>query len=78
MKKADAEKAIRPLVHDWAKEVGFKIEDRSVENEPSFYEFQTWLQQNNYGRYLKFRSTAGSLYDAEMWFDQELKQTWRN
>jgi hypothetical protein len=28
-------------------------------------------------RYLDFRSTAGADYDAEMWFDQELKQTWR-
>lgn len=77
MKKADAAKAIRLLVHEWAKEVGFKTDDRSVENEPSFYAFQTWLQQNNYGRYLKFRSTAGALYDAEMWFDKELKQAWR-
>jgi hypothetical protein len=44
---------------------------------PSFSTFKTRLSQNHYSLYLDFLSTAGSDHDAEMWFDHELKQTWR-
>jgi hypothetical protein len=75
MKRSEAEKAIRRLVHDWAETIG--IEPGSAK-QPSFLAFKSWLRDRGYSHYLDFRSTAGADYDAELWFDQELKQTWRN
>jgi hypothetical protein len=72
--KAECEKAIRHLCHEWAKELGIHV---SPENDPGFSKFRIWLEEKGFGSYLKFRSVAGALYDAEMWFDQEMKQTWR-
>lgn len=73
MKKIDAEKAIRSLCHEWA-----KIRSMNVNNsEPNFYEFLSWLE-NNYSSHLKFRTSVSVSDDIERWFDQELKQTWRN
>jgi hypothetical protein len=65
MKKAECEKAIRHLCHQWAK----GLSDAELEH-PSFSAFKTWLSQNHYSLYLDFPSTAGSDYDAERWFDQ--------
>jgi len=45
---------------------------------PDFYDFIRWLRARDGDKYLKFRSTMGLMEDAEHWFDQELKQTWRN
>jgi hypothetical protein len=44
---------------------------------PSFSDFRTWLEARYTGVFY-FRSTMGPLYDAEMWFDRELGQSWRN
>ena len=74
MKKSECETAIRQLCHDWAKEKGIVI---SSEHDPGFSKFTTWLEEKVYSKYLDFRSVAGPLYDAEVWFDQEMKQTWR-
>ena len=74
MTKDECEKAIRHLCHKWAEERG--IESSTVDL-MEFSDFKTWLGQKGYSHYLNFRSTAGSDYDAELWFDQELKQTWR-
>lgn len=73
-KKAECEAAVRRLCHDWAKEKGFTI---SSDIHPSFIEFKNWLGSNGYAHYLNFRSVAGADFDAEIWFDQELKQMWR-
>ena len=70
IKKAEAEAAVRGLIHDWASET-------SVGDHPSFSAFVTWLRAAGYGRYLDFRSTMGPAEDAELWFDQELRQMWR-
>lgn len=75
MKKTECEKAIRHLCRVWGKEKGVL---RYPESEPCFYEFKLWLRQKGYGHYLNFRSVAGADYDAELWFDQEFKKTWRN
>lgn len=75
MTKAEAESAIRKLVVDWANETGVT---KGQAEQPSFGAFQHWLSEKGYAGYLDFRSTAGALYDAEMWFDQELGQAWRN
>jgi hypothetical protein len=72
MKKPEAEKAIRSLSHTWFATLAEKEQEH-----PSFGEFTRWLRDNGYGGYLDFRSTMGANEAAEMWFDQELKQTWR-
>jgi hypothetical protein len=75
MKKHEAEQAIRHLCHVWARECG--ISELPVD-QPSFPDFKSWLSGKGYGHYLEFRSVMGPNYDAEMWFDQEFRQTWRN
>jgi hypothetical protein len=72
MTKPEAEKAIRRLCTEWARE----LSSEDLEH-PSFDAFRTWLDAKGYGHYLTFRSVAGPLYDAEMWFDDELGQSWR-
>lgn len=75
MKKTEAEPAIRHLVHQWARAAG--IVAGSAE-QPSFSDFKRWADTQGYSSYFTFRSTMGALDDAERWFDQELRQTWRN
>lgn len=72
MKKPEAEKAIRSLSTTWFA----TLTDKEREH-PNFGTFQSWLQDSGYGGYLAFRSTMGADYDAEAWFDDELKQNWR-
>lgn len=71
MTKRESEQVIRPLVGQWA---------NSLSNEgrqhPSFSDFKTWLHDNGYGHYLDFRSVMGADYDAEVWFDDEMKLMW--
>jgi hypothetical protein len=69
-KKAECEKAIRSLCHVWAK-------DNPPGDHPSFSAFKRWLHAKGYGHYLNFRAVGGAEFIAEMWFDQEFKQTWR-
>lgn len=73
MKKSEAEKAIRSLCSKWEQ----TLESADKEH-PSFYQFKDWLNANGYGGYLNFRSSISADYDAEIWFDQELGQAWRN
>ena len=75
MQKDECEKAIRQLCHEWAKVRG--ISSAPVD-QPSFSDFKSWLNEKGYSHYLNFRSVTGPMYDAESWFDQEFKQTWRN
>jgi hypothetical protein len=75
MKKDESEKAIRHLCHEWGQLRG--IEPGSVK-QPSFSDFKSWLREKGYSHYLNFRSVMGPEEDAERWFDQEFKQTWRN
>lgn len=73
MKKEECEKALRNLCHQWRKESGL---EGTAAQELSFEAYYSWVQQR-YSNYLDFRSTVSVRYDAEMWFDQEFKQTWR-
>lgn len=50
----------------------------TAESSPIFSEFVSWLRGKGYGAYLDFQSTMGPMYDAERWFDDEFKQSWRN
>ena len=74
MKKPESESLIRSLDHDWATEVGFSRESGEL---PSYRDFRAWLLEMRPDA-LRFRSTMGADYDAEMWFDEELGQMWRN
>jgi hypothetical protein len=72
MNKADCEQPIKSLTIEWRG----VLSGQEYEH-PSFYAFRDWLRTNGYGGYLKFRSRMGAEYDAELWFDQALGQTWR-
>jgi len=61
MIKGEAEKAIRALCHQWRE--GLTAAERK---HPSFDSFKSWLHAKGYSHYLKFRSTAGPEYDAEI------------
>jgi len=74
MKKEECETAIRQLCHAWRVEANLTPADLE---HPSFAAFKSWLGTKGYSAYLNFRSTMGSDYDAELWFDQEFKQTRR-
>jgi len=70
--KSESERIVRRLCHVWLGE-----QPESEWEHPSFTSFRPWLE----GRYpgvFSFRSRAGPLYDAEVWFDRELRQSWRN
>ena len=71
MKKSESEKAIRSLATKWFREAGRP-------EMPDYDTFRHWVQNQGYGHYLIFGSTIGAYEDAEQWFDEELKQTWRN
>lgn len=75
MTKAESERAIRSLCHDWARETGAMKESHA---HPQFWDFKRWLERHGYAHYLDFRSVGGADMAAEQWFDEELKQTWRN
>lgn len=75
MKRTEAEPAIRALAHEWAKAVGIAV---GSAEQPSFSAFRRWAEEQGYSGYLVFRSAMGALEDVERWFDQELRQTWRN
>lgn len=71
--KSECERAIRFLFHRWCKS---HILSKTQKDELVFSNFISWIRQN-YPRYLKFRTRTSVDYDAQLWFDQELNQTWR-
>lgn len=75
VKRPEAESAIRQLTHDWAAAHGMQSGSGEM---PSFSAFRRWVLDRGGAAYFQFRSTLGPLEDAESWFDQELRQAWRN
>jgi hypothetical protein len=75
MRKDEAEAVIRHLCHKWAEATSFQPESGKM---PSFRGFCSWLKDSGFGHYLDFRSRVDPEADAEQWFDEELKQTWRS
>ena len=74
MKKKDAEREIRALINMWRQQGP----QREIANgQLHCSDFISWLRANSPG-HLKFRSVMRVDYLIEMWFDQELRQTWRN
>ncbi len=74
MTKDEAERSIRHLCHEWVRLRGIRIDPNE---QPSFDDFYTWVQ-DNYSQHLKFRTTTTVPYDVENWFDEEFKQKWRD
>lgn len=75
MRKAECKQAILQLIHQWARLHGVQVGQADM---PSYSQFRSWCNSNGYSHYFRFRSVAGSEYDAEIWFDRELGQSWRN
>lgn len=74
MIKADAERGIRSLCHQWRKAEGF---EQTEQSKLSFYSFLAWVR-DHHGGYLAFRTTTSVIDDVERWFEDELRQTaWR-
>ncbi|WFS02750.1 hypothetical protein [Rhizobium tumorigenes] len=69
MLKSEAEAAIPTLIGKW-----LLTRPESAKEQPSFSSFKTWLDDNHFSNYLSFKSTAGPMYDVELWFDRELNQ----
>ncbi|WP_139221185.1 hypothetical protein [Bosea sp. OK403] len=72
--QADAEAHIRRLCKVWADERGIP---HAATNPPSFLAFSQWMDEKGYSHVFSFRATIGAKQMAEMWFDQELGQMWR-
>lgn len=73
MKKSDAEPLIRSLCHAWKAECF----PAASEQDLSFSDFARWARERH-PMLFEFRSTMGAMHDAQHWFDQEFRQTWRN
>lgn len=76
MKKADAERAMATLISEWA-----KTTNQSMPPDGQYYYsfsgFYNWVQ-SNHPSYTQFRAVPNARYVMEMWFDDEMKQAWRN
>ncbi len=70
-KKSECESMVRHLIHEWKDIRGL---NGTADESPSFLDFKSWACSKGYEWCFKFRSVAGPDFDAEMWFDQELKQ----
>lgn len=74
MIKAEAERGIRFLCHQWRKAADLEQADQS---KLSFYSFLAWVR-NHHSAYLDFRTTTSVTDDVARWFEAEFRQTaWR-
>jgi hypothetical protein len=72
--KPESERAIRQLCHVWRR----LPENAEVsEQDLNPYGFIRWLR-DNHSAYLRFRSVMSPEYEAERWFAEEFRQTWKN
>lgn len=70
--KAEAERAIRHMATEWARETGYKPQPGHY---PSFSSFCQWLEERHYSGYLRFSSRSASPEIlAEGWFEAELRR----
>lgn len=74
MIKAEAERGIRYLCHEWRKAEGLQQTEQS---KLSFYCFLAWVR-DHHPAYLDFRTSTSITDDVERWFESEFRQTaWR-
>jgi hypothetical protein len=76
MKNAEVRSALPTLIDRWA-EATKQPMPPDGKFHYSFVGFWTWLQ-NNHSSYTKFRAEPNARYVMEMWFDDHMKQAWRN
>lgn len=76
MKKAEAEAAMDTLISKWAEATNQPMPPDG-EYHYSFSSFWTWVE-NNHWSYTQFRAIPNARYVAEMWFDDRMRQAWRN
>ncbi|AMA59937.1 hypothetical protein BCCGELA001_29270 [Bradyrhizobium sp. CCGE-LA001] len=74
-KKADAEQMIRHLAFEWMRETDYR---QKPDHYPSFGAFKTWLETKHYDHFLNFRSRSDPRYEAEGWFEAEIRDYWRS
>ena len=74
MKKSQAEPEIRHLISVWRQQ---EPQQGQANADLHCSDFIRWLRENSPG-HLDFRGTMSVTDTIEMWFDQELGQTWRN
>ena len=72
--KAEAERVNRHIATEWMHETGYEPKPGHY---PSFYSFQTWLENKGHGQYLNFRSQISPRHLAEGWFEEEIRNYWR-
>jgi hypothetical protein len=72
--RAEAEKVIRDLALKWMDETGY---EQKPGHYPSFGSFTSWLEAKHHSQYLNFRSRVGARYEAEGWFESEIRNYWR-
>jgi hypothetical protein len=76
MKKAEAEQAVSALIDKWAEATGQPMPPDG-QFHYSFTSFWNWVQANHFS-YTQFRAVPSARYVMEMWFDKEMRQSWRN
>jgi hypothetical protein len=76
MKKAEAEAAMDTLISKWAEATNQPMPPDGKYHY-SFSSFWTWVE-NNHRPYTQFRAMPNERYVAEMWFDDRMRQAWRN
>jgi len=74
-RRAEAEKAIRHLALEWMRETDYRPKPGWY---PSFNGFTAWLEGKHMSHYLNFRSRVGARFEAEGWFESEIKKYWRS
>lgn len=70
MTKAECETNIRDLFHEWRKDKGLLC---TPPDKLIFENFFSWLD-DNYQKFLKFRTRTSVRQDVGLWFDQEVRK----
>jgi hypothetical protein len=72
--KPQCETAIGQMFNQWRLE---PAQQDIAEVDLSYSKFRAWADQKGYSSYFKFRSVMGPEEDAERWFAQRFRQTWK-
>ena len=76
MKQAEVKQALPELIDRWAEATNQPMPPDG-EYHYSFPAFWSWLE-SNHRLYTDFRAVPDARYVMEMWFDDHMKQAWRN
>ena len=76
MKKAEAEQAMDTLIFKWAEATSQPMRPDGKYHY-SFLSFYNWVR-DNHRSYTEFRADPNARDVMEMWFDDRMRQAWRN